>query len=72
VVDQNKIKVRNHRKFIIIKKAYFKKISMKQYIFSHKNIRGGVPAVLESIKKELEEMIKHTECTFEEVETKLS
>ena len=45
---------------------------MKQYIFSHKDIQGGVPAVLESIKKELSEMIKHTECTFEEVETKLS
>jgi hypothetical protein len=45
---------------------------MKQYIFSHKDIQGGVPAVLEKIKNELNEMIKHTDCTLGEVETKLS
>jgi hypothetical protein len=45
---------------------------MKQYIFKHKDIQGGVPAVLEGIKKELGEMIKHTDCPLEEVENKLT
>ena len=45
---------------------------MKQYIFKHKDFQGGVPAVLEGIKKELGEMIKHTDCPLEEVENKLT
>jgi hypothetical protein len=45
---------------------------MKQFIFSHKDIQGGVPVVLEVIKKELGEMIKHLKCPLEEVENKLA
>ena len=45
---------------------------MKQYIFRHKDLQGGVPAVLEGIKKELGEMIKHTDYPLEEVENKLT
>jgi hypothetical protein len=45
---------------------------MKQFIFSHKDIKGGVPVVLEIIKKELGEMIKHLGCPLEEVENKLA
>ena len=41
---------------------------MKQYIFSHKDIQGGVPAVLEGIKKEFIELIKHLDCAVEDVD----
>ncbi len=39
---------------------------MKHYIFSHKDIQGGVPVILEGIKKELGEMIKHLDCDSEQ------
>jgi hypothetical protein len=42
---------------------------MKEYIFKHKQIKGGVPVVLEAIKRELGEMIKYAECSLDEVET---
>lgn len=45
---------------------------MKQYIFSHKDIQGGVPVVLEAINKELAEMIKHTDCNLDQIESKLA
>jgi hypothetical protein len=42
---------------------------MKKYIFKHKEIKGGVPIVLEAIKRELGEMIKYAEFPLDEVET---
>ena len=50
---------------IIIKKKQLKHISMKQFIFIHKDIQGGVPVVLEAIKKELGEMIKYIDCPLD-------
>lgn len=38
---------------------------MKQYIFINKDFQGGAPIILEGIKKELGEMIKHLDCDFE-------